>query len=62
MIPTVKRWRVKVYHLHGKLNFMFDVDAPNKRFARWAAREYLMREGLWGPALLNARNITITVV
>ena len=39
-IPRVRRWRVR-FHMNHTLLADMVVDAPNKMFARWAAKDRL---------------------
>ena len=38
-IPKVRKWRVTLRDAQGRETARAVVDAPNKRFARWAARD-----------------------
>jgi len=45
-VPIVQSWRVRYYN-GGTLLACVTVMAPNRRFARWNARDQLMRAGTW---------------
>jgi len=39
MIPRVRKWRVALRDPSGRMLASVIVDAPNKRFAKWHARD-----------------------
>jgi hypothetical protein len=58
-IPQVRRWRVR-YYLNDLLLAEIVVDAPNKMFAKWSARDRAMSVGHW-ERVYGADRVTCTL-
>jgi hypothetical protein len=56
-IPAVRRWRVR-YYMNHTLLADFVVDAINKRFALWAARDEIIARHL--DRYLAADKVTVS--
>ncbi len=59
-IPQVRVWRV-TYYRDGKQILQCETHAPNKRFARWNARDLFIASGVWRDGGL-ADKVTVGLV
>jgi len=59
-IPTVKEWRV-TYWRDGDRILVVDTCAPDKRFARWNARDMFIDSGVWRDGKGLADEVTVTL-
>lgn len=58
-IPKVRRWTVR-YYLDRILLAEVIVEAPNKRFARWAARDRVRDRDLQRYIAANRETVSLT--